>query len=235
MTFNIAACREPPGGIVDVAHTIEQEQPDFVAMQEVDRFTQRSGAQIDQITELARHAHFAHKIYIPSMDFQGGQYGNAILSKHPFDLVVKANLDGRGQGETRSMGIVSCKINNDQQLFFGVIHLEHEIVSLREAQVKDAIEIYRRSGLEKQPFILAGDFNDEPYSSTVQLLLTEGGFKLPHKQCSPTWPASNPTVTIDHILMNQKAADMFEITNYHTSTTNMSSDHLPLIMELKIK
>ncbi|CAF1407878.1 unnamed protein product [Adineta steineri] len=220
MTFNIAACREPPDGIVDVARTIEQEQPDLVAMQEVDRFTQRSGAQIDQITELARYAHFAHKIYIPSMDFQGGQYGNAILSKHPFDLVVKANLDGRGQGEQRSMGIVSCKINNDH---------------LREAQVKDAIEIYRRSGLEKQPFILAGDFNDEPHSSTVQLLLTEGGFKLPHKQCSPTWPASNPTVTIDHILMNQKAADMFEITNYHTSTTNMSSDHLPLIVELKMK
>ena len=85
MTFNIAVCREPPRGIIDVARTIEQEQPDLVAMQEVDKFTRRSGIEIDQSSELARHAHFSYNMFIPSMDFQRGQYGNAILSRHHFD------------------------------------------------------------------------------------------------------------------------------------------------------
>jgi endonuclease/exonuclease/phosphatase family metal-dependent hydrolase len=235
MTFNIAVCREPPGGIIDVARTIEREQPDFVALQEVDRFTRRSGVEIDQSSELARHAHFSHMMFIPSMDFQGGQYGNAILSRHYFDTVVLAQLDGRGQGESRSIGIFSFKISNDQQLFFGVIHLEHKIGSLREMQVKEAIELYRRTELENQPFILAGDFNDEPNSQTVQLLLTEGGFHLPYGQCPKTFPADNPTMTIDYIFMNQKAMEMFELKSYHTSDMDKSSDHLPLIMELKRK
>jgi endonuclease/exonuclease/phosphatase family metal-dependent hydrolase len=235
MTFNIAVCREPSRGIIDVARTIELEEPDFVAMQEVDRFTRRSGVEIDQSSELAHHAHFSHMMFIPSMDFQGGQYGNAILSRHYFDTVVLAHLDGRNQGEPRSMGIFSFKISNDQQVFFGVIHLEHEIESLREAQAKDAIELYRRNGLENQPFILAGDFNDEPNSRTVQLLLTEGGLQLPCDQCPKTFPADNPTRTIDYIFLNQKAMDMFELKSYRTSDMNKSSDHLPLIMELKRK
>ena len=235
MSFNIATCREPPGGIVDVARTVVAEQPDFVGMQEVDRFTHRSGSEIDQSFELARHTHFSHKLYIPSMNFQEGQYGNAILSRHDFDIIVLAHLDGGDEGEPRSMGIVSFKIGNEEQLFFGVIHLEHEIASLREAQVKETIEIYRRTELENRPFILAGDFNDEPTSPAVQLLLTEGGFRLPCEQCPKTYPSDNPTMTIDYIFMNQKAMEMFEVTSYRTSNINISSDHLPLIIELKRK
>jgi endonuclease/exonuclease/phosphatase family metal-dependent hydrolase len=235
MTFNIAVCREPPRGIIDVARTIEQEQPDVVAMQEVDSFTHRSGVGIDQPSELAHHTHYSHKLFIPSMNYQGGQYGNAILSKHHFDTVFIASLDGQNQGEPRSMGIVSFKINNDEQLFLGVTHLEHAVESLREAQVKKVIELYRRAGLENQPFILAGDFNDEPNSRTVQLLLTEGGFQLPCDQCPMTYPAHNPTMTIDYIFMNPKAMEIFQLNSYRISDMEKSSDHLPLIMELKIK
>ena len=133
------------------------------------------------------------------------------------------------------MGIFSFTINDDQQLFFGVVHLEHENVSLREAQVKEVIDLYRQTGLENQPFILAGDFNDDPNSRTVQLLLTDGGLQLPCDHCPKTYPADNPTITIDYIFMNQKAMEIFELKSYHTSNMNKSSDHLPLILEIKRK
>ena len=235
MTFNIATCREPPQGIIDVARTIEREQPDFVAMQEVDKFTCRSGTTIDQSSELARHAHFPNSIFIPSMDFDGGQYGNAILSRYNFKTIVFEQLDGKGEGEIRSIGIASFKMNNNQKIFFGVTHLDHAIDSLQKEQMKEAIGFYRRIGLETEPFILAGDFNDEPNSRTVQWLLTDGGFQLPCHQCPKTYPADNPTMTIDYIFMNQKAMEVFEVTSYHTSDTDLSSDHLPLILELKSK
>lgn len=72
MTFNIATCREPEGGIIDVARIIEGEQADIIAMQEVDKCTYRSGASTDQLSLLAHHANYSHKLFISSMDFQGG-------------------------------------------------------------------------------------------------------------------------------------------------------------------
>lgn len=37
ITYNIADCRHSSGEIIDIARTIEEEQADIVAMQEVDQ------------------------------------------------------------------------------------------------------------------------------------------------------------------------------------------------------
>lgn len=235
MTFNIATCRQSKGGIIDVARTIEGQQADIVAMQEVDKFTHRSGVGVDQLSALAYHANYPHKLFIPAMNYQGGQYGNGILSKHHFDTVVMAPLGGQNQGEPRAFGIVSFKISKNQQLFFGFTHVEHANENLREAQVKELIELYRRAQLVDQPFILAGDFNDIPNSRTIQLLLTEGGFQLPCSEYPMTYPAENPTMAIDYIFMNTAAAKIFQVTGYRTLTNEKSSDHLALVLELKRK
>lgn len=61
-----------------LAKVINDCQPDLVALQEVDNGTQRTNG-VDQTAELARltglHAQFARQI-----DFEGGQYGQALLS-----------------------------------------------------------------------------------------------------------------------------------------------------------
>ncbi|CAF3285184.1 unnamed protein product [Rotaria sp. Silwood2] len=235
MTFNIASCHESQRGIIDVAHTIKIEQPDIIAVQEVDRFTHRSGTEIDQSYELAHLAGLPYSTFVHSMDFNGGQYGNAILSRHPFDAIELNHLNGHGQGETRSLGIISMKIMDKYRLYFGVMHLEHEIKSLREAQTKEAIELCRCIVPENEPFILAGDFNDSPTSRTLELLLTNGEFLLSCDKCPKTFPAHNPNQTIDYILLNTKAMEIFELKSYRTSNTEKTSDHLPLIMELERK
>ncbi|CAF2042767.1 unnamed protein product, partial [Rotaria magnacalcarata] len=83
MTFNIASCHGSARGIADVAFAIEQEQPDLVALQEVDKFTRRSGRLVDQTSQLANLSHLPHSFFIHSMNFDDGQYGNAILSRFP--------------------------------------------------------------------------------------------------------------------------------------------------------
>src|SRR5687768_17253955 len=64
-----------------VAAVINGERPDIVALQEVDRGVERTG-RVDQIRELARLTKmdyaFAH-----NLNFQGGQYGVAVLSRTP--------------------------------------------------------------------------------------------------------------------------------------------------------
>ena len=69
------------------AKVINDCHPDLVALQEVDCRTQRTGG-IDQTAELAKltglHAQFARQI-----DFEGGQYGQALLSRWPLsDLQI---------------------------------------------------------------------------------------------------------------------------------------------------
>ncbi|CAF3376633.1 unnamed protein product [Rotaria socialis] len=234
MTFNIASCHGSDRGIADVAFAIEQEQPDLVALQEVDKFTRRSGRLIDQAAQLANLSHLSHSFFIHSMNFDDGQYGNAILSRFSFENVkLEHHLDGQNRGETRSIGIISVKTSNEYRLFFGVMHLESEIENLRIAQVRQAIELYRKIVPDDQPFILAGDFNDSPTSQTLNLLLTEGRLLLPCTECPTTYPADHPNQTLDYILMNTKASATFKLNNYRVSNIKKASDHCPLIMELR--
>jgi endonuclease/exonuclease/phosphatase family metal-dependent hydrolase len=235
MTFNIATCREPNRGIIDVARTIEQQQADLVLMQEVDKFTGRSGIDVDQLYELARRTCLSHTIFVHSIDYDQGQYGNGILSRFILESVALNHVDGHDQGETRSMGIVSIKIDTDRYVYVGVTHLEHELAHIREIQARDIIELYRRLVPVNQPFILAGDFNDEPTSRTLELLMSEGDLRLPCDTCPCTFPADRPTITIDYILINQTAMNMFEFKSYRTSNDEPSSDHLPLILEFETK
>src|ERR1700724_2661395 len=61
-----------------LARVMKSVQPDVIALQEVDRGTERSGG-VDQLAELARltdmHAEFGK-----AMDYSGGGYGVAWLS-----------------------------------------------------------------------------------------------------------------------------------------------------------
>src|ERR1700730_14354602 len=64
-----------------LAGVIKSVQPDVVALQEVDRGTARA-AGVDELTELERltdmHAEFGK-----AMDYAGGGYGVAVLSRWP--------------------------------------------------------------------------------------------------------------------------------------------------------
>src|SRR5215207_5374554 len=64
-----------------IAGVINQEHPDLVGLQEVDRGVRRTEGK-DEIVELAAmtRMHFA---FAPNLDYQGGKYGVAILSRWP--------------------------------------------------------------------------------------------------------------------------------------------------------
>ena len=61
-----------------IARVIRSVSPEVVALQEVDRNTQRTG-RVDQPAELARLTKMK-VVFEKNIDFQGGQYGNALLS-----------------------------------------------------------------------------------------------------------------------------------------------------------
>src|ERR687889_385357 len=69
-----------------IADVINRERPDLVGLQEVDRGVRRTEGK-DEIAELAAltQMHFA---FAPNLDYQGGKYGVAILSRWPIKDTV---------------------------------------------------------------------------------------------------------------------------------------------------
>src|SRR5690349_10474736 len=86
LTYNIHHANPPskPGmiDIAAVARVINNAKPDLVALQEIDVHTKRSGVTLHEADALAKEtgltAYFAKAI-----DYDGGEYGIAILSRFP--------------------------------------------------------------------------------------------------------------------------------------------------------
>lgn len=78
-TFNIGAAKV--SSISEIAKAIKASKVDIMALQEVDQLTQRSG-NIDHLAELKKLTGM-YGIYGAAIDYDGGKYGLAFLSKYP--------------------------------------------------------------------------------------------------------------------------------------------------------
>jgi endonuclease/exonuclease/phosphatase family metal-dependent hydrolase len=71
-----------------IAKVIAKEKPEVVTLQEVDQECTRSGS-VDQAAELGRLLKMEHR-FGKFMDFQGGEYGMAVLSRFPIEKTFPA-------------------------------------------------------------------------------------------------------------------------------------------------
>lgn len=235
MTYNIYGARatkpENAANLEELAAVINAQNPDFVSLQEIDVFTKRTGKDVHQARDLAKltgmHWHFTKAI-----DRDGGQYGDAVLSKYEiletkdFNLPVTAELSG----ENRSVCVIKVKID-DQELYVASTHFDHlaseanRILQANEFQkiVKDSLP---------GDLIVGADMNALPDSKTmgiVQNYLTIGC----KSSCGFTFPATKPDKTIDYIMY--KPMDRFFVNNYLVVDEQKASDHRPVVSLLKIK
>src|SRR5687768_15586880 len=87
LVYNIHAGKDAGGAhnLQRVSEVIQSTRADVVLLQEVDRQTTRSGG-VDHLAELERLTGMSGA-YGKSLDFQGGQYGIAVLSRWPITPV----------------------------------------------------------------------------------------------------------------------------------------------------
>ena len=76
-----------------IAEVITGESPDFVAIQEVDSATVRSGKRF-VLGEIAK-ASSMHHIFAPAITFDGGLYGIGLLSRVKPEKITRLELPGR--------------------------------------------------------------------------------------------------------------------------------------------
>ena len=237
MSYNIHIAT--PGSISDfnitdlpaVADVINKEKPDVVFLQEVDRYTIRSNRDSDQAKDLAEltgmHYHFASASYKSE-----GEQGQAILSKYPIvdAKSFKLPCPEESNGETRSLAIIVVEIEGVDVAFM-TVHLDHRSDVDRKFQIEQMLEHTKK--YDNYPIIFGGDFNMEPDNDNFSLI--EKQFSMVTDNHPFTFPQINPRTTIDFILLNKKASELFDVVDYYTVDEQYASDHLPLIMEFKFK
>ncbi|MBF9255705.1 endonuclease/exonuclease/phosphatase family protein [Pontibacter sp. 172403-2] len=232
MTYNIHHANPPSkaeSGEIDldaIANTIRNQNPDIVALQEVDVNTGRSGPvnQAEAIAEkLGMHAYFGRAI-----DYGGGYYGVAILSKYPLTETTVTHLPEEADPKAEDRVLTTAKITlpGGKAIRFGSTHLDVRSAGNRDQQVRTINDIAAK---EKIPFIVAGDFNATPESSAIAEL-DKRFTRTCISDCAPTIPVNNPTRTIDFIAFTKDSP--FQVVSQKVIPETYASDHLPVVVTL---
>lgn len=233
MAYNVHHCNPPSAGnkidMEAIAKVINAEKPDLVALQEIDVHTSRSGKELDQAAELGRltgmKAYFSKGI-----DFGGGEYGVAVLSRFPIEETFRMDLpvlDGT-KGEPRTIAAVTVKVSKKKKLIFASTHLDLKQLN-RINQSNQIIEKYKD---EKIPVIIAGDFNAVVGTEEMDLL-DKHFVRTCVENCGGTIPVKNPNRTIDYIIF--KPSKNFKVISHKVIDEQYASDHLPIVAELRLK
>ena len=201
-----------------IAQVILSVEPDLVALQEVDKNTTRTG-KVNQDIELA-HLTKMNSVFGSNITFQGGQYGNAILSKFPIIKNKNFLLPNVDSGEQRGLLRSQVQISNKENILFFSTHLDHRRSDTERLASAEAInQIISLDN--KSPAILAGDFNDVPESPTLKEL---GKLWLrTNKKILKTIPASKPSRQIDYIFVQPK--ERWKIIESQVLDEDIASDH----------
>ena len=241
MTYNIYGARATsPANAADldaIAEVIRRQNPDFVTLNEVDVFTNRTGKDVHQARELAEKLgmewHFSKAI-----DRDGGEYGDAVLSKYPILEKRSYRLPCAAEqpGEDRSLCVIRVQIDG-KDLYVASTHLDH--LSGDASRLVQATEIRRIRDTELEgDLILCGDLNAIPSSNVIATMtsfLTNTG---PIDQY--TFPSDDPSRKIDYIMY--APIEHFGVQNCQVVSRGDqqvggvdASDHRPVIADIRFQ
>ncbi len=224
MTYNIQghAANGRADHLPKIAEVITAAAPDVVGLQEVHCRTRVSV--IDQAEHLAALTGF-RLAFGRSCSMDGGDYGNAVLTRH--DVVRSHVYPLPGSGEPRSLLQTDIALGEQQFTFF-VTHLAAWGRLLRIArlrQIQELGDIIARGSL---PHILCGDFNVPPAAEEMNILLSRGHLRMCGESGEATFPMTRQR--LDYILCGpQWECAVNEVIR------RGPSDHWPFVVELKLR
>lgn len=173
-TYNVCHGRYAGYDWARIADLIHEVGADIVGFQEIDMFTDRTGG-LDTISALTAATGFPHALFIPAMDYDGGQYGTAILSRYPMVESDTQPLPSADY-EPRAFGRVTVKTADGTPLTLLNTHLSYESHDQQDIQFAYIADWMRKHLPEDTPAVLTGDFNTEDFTAFTPV--TSLGFAL---------------------------------------------------------
>lgn len=231
MSYNIHFGTDGSGSVSlpHIMETVSAARPDIVCLQEVDKhWSERSGF-ADQTWLMSRRLGM-HAVYGANLDMEPlvagaprRQYGTALLSKYP--IVYSRNYPLSSFGDEQR-GLLEAEIDVGGIVLR--VYNVHMGLTARQrlAQAGEALAIIA-NGEKRGPVVLAGDFNAEPDSPELRLLL-EAGLRdsFAGMPAEPTFPSTAPDSRIDYILANDGLIPLRAAV-----LPSVASDHRPIVSE----
>jgi endonuclease/exonuclease/phosphatase family metal-dependent hydrolase len=212
-----------------IADVINQQHVDLVGLQEVDRGVKRTQG-IDEIVELARMTKMEYA-FAHNLDYQGGQYGVAILSRFPIVKTDHRLYLNKREAERRGMIRIEVKVGA-RKLSFVTTHLDYQYEDGRVFEAEQMLEFLKP---EAGPMILVGDFNVEPVGQSYELIskqFRDVWMETKAQEAGLSYPADKPVKRIDYIMFRPNE----KIRAQSAWTVNtLASDHLPVVAELELR
>ena len=252
VSFNIAAgAKYFKADLNKTADAIKALDADIIGIQEVDRLTKRSGY-VDQIKVLADLTGY-NFVFGKTIDFDGGEYGIGILTKHPILKAEKIDLPNEPNEEPRVALMAQVKVPTIQEpVNFINTHLgivlnaktDEELARDSSIRVRQAKVINDYATKIKGLKFLVGDMNDGINSDSMTLL--KYNWKCVFDEETPntyTYSATEPFKGIDFIFVSPEK--QWNINAFVPSTEEyrnetgidwrIISDHLPVIATFEAK
>ncbi len=229
LSFNVLGGRTTKGdfNIDAVAKVIQDLDPDLVALQEVDYKVNRSH-KVDLATELGYRTKMA-SLFGRAMYYDGGEYGEGILSRYSFIASRNVPLPCVEGQEPRAALEVTVELPSGDTISFIGTHLAHEGPEGREMQ---AAEINRVFAANKYPTILAGDLNARPESKTINLFEEIWTSTYDRDDPQPTIPSDDPQAKIDYVMY--KPASSWRVIDRQVICDSYASDHCAYLVTLEL-
>ena len=215
-------------GRVDLSRTaavLRALAPDIVGLQEVDQRVTRSDgvAQADSLGQLLN----MHAAFGAFMDYQGGQYGMGILSRHPIARVCPIRLpDGN---EPRIALLVDVALPNGDTI--SVVNVHFDWVGNDTLRFAQATVLARVLDTLRTPYVLLGDFNDEPGSRTLAMFTSRAREMMKPVEDHFTFSSTAPTKEIDFIFA--APAGTWRDGAARVVSEAVASDHRPVVATLR--
>jgi endonuclease/exonuclease/phosphatase family metal-dependent hydrolase len=209
---------------------IEEENPDLICLQEVDRNVRRSRFH-DQPKLLAGYFHAAAELYQLNVHLKKGGYGNLVLSRWP--LKSKHQISLR-LNKRKPRGAQLAVIDTPE----GHMHLVNWHLGLvereRHWQVRHLLEhhLFRESA--HLPTLIVGDFNDwrntlgrGPFAGQgfTQVTAPPSRFR--------SFPAYLPMASLDKAFA-RGGIHVRHARIVHLALARDASDHLPLVIDFHL-
>jgi endonuclease/exonuclease/phosphatase family metal-dependent hydrolase len=231
MTYNAHSCVGTDGKLSPgrIAEVIARADPDVVALQELDTGQSRSES-VHQPAWLAEQlGMFMH--FTSARCCNEGQYGNAVLTRHPFSVMSEGGLRRR-RDEERAVQWLKVHISG---LDLSVINT-HLSIRFRDRllQIEQLLGAEWLAKAESHvPLVICGDFNSSQFSPVYRRLRKDlvDAQRANGARPLPTWPSRLPFFRIDH-LFTSPSIRVVRCEVRRDALSMVASDHLPLLAEL---
>lgn len=208
-----------------IADVLRALDADVVTLQEVDDRTERTG-RVDQAAVLAELLGY-RGIHGPHRPYQGGFYGNAVLTRLPVrDVAVHAIPPASGS----ALSVLEVEVETGSGPPVSVVSVH--LAGTTDERMAQADAVTGFFGGQRHPVVLAGDFNGRPGGPVLERLASD--WRVARKSGPPdTYPSDAPDREIDFLLTRR--SDRVEVVEHRVVPEPVASDHRPILALLRIE